>query len=57
METSHIMCTSKILTDLFFTKQKAKTSTFAKAVYSVLVVKIYWQNIKKFVRALMAHNL
>ena len=40
MKTSHITCISKILTDLFFTKQRTKTkSTFAKVVYSVLVVK------------------
>ena len=52
------MCTSKILTDLCFTKQKIKTkNTFAKVVYSVLVVKMCWQNIKKFVWALMVQNL
>ena len=35
------MCKSKILTDLFFTKQKIKTkNTFTKVVYSVLVVKM-----------------
>ena len=44
------MCTSKILTDSCFTKQKTKTkSTFARVVYSVLLVKMYRQNIKKFV--------
>ena len=58
MKTSHIMCISKILTDLCFTKQRIKTkNTFAKVVYSVLVVKMCWQNIKKFVWALMVHNL
>ena len=42
MKTSHIMCTSKILTDLCFTKQKTKTkNTFAKAVCRVLVVNMY----------------
>ena len=42
MKTSHIMCTSKILTDLCFTKQKIKIkNTFAKVVYSVLAVKIF----------------
>ena len=42
MKTSHIMRTSKILTGLCFTKQKTKTkSTFAKVVYSVLVVEMY----------------
>ena len=41
METSHIICTSKILTDLCFTKHKTKTkSTLAKVVYSVLVAKM-----------------
>ena len=31
-----------------FLKQKIKTkNTFEKAVYSVLVVKLYWQNTKK----------
>ena len=41
MKTSHSMCTSKILTDLCFTKQKPRTkNTFVKVVYSVLVVKI-----------------
>ena len=58
MKTSHIMCTSKILTDLCFTKQRIKTkNTFAKVVYSVLVVKMCWQTTKKFVWALMVHNL
>ena len=43
-----IMCTSNILTDLCFTKQKIKIkSTFVEAVYSVLLVKIFWQNIEK----------
>ena len=33
-----------------FTKQKIKIkNTFARVVYSVLVVKMYWQNIKKIV--------
>ena len=50
MQRSHIMRTSKILTDSRFTKQQIKTkNTFAKVVYSVLVVEKYWQNIKKFV--------
>ena len=58
MKASHIMYTLKILTDLCFTKQRIKTkSTFGTVVYSVLVVKMYWQNIKNFVWALMAHNL
>ena len=42
MKTSHIMYTIKILTDSCFTKQKAKAkNTFAKFIYSVLVVKMY----------------
>ena len=58
MKTSHIMCKLKILTDLYFTKQKIKIkNTFARVVYSVLVVKMYWKNMKNFVWALMAHNL
>ena len=58
MKTSHMMCISKILTDLSFTKQRIKTkNTFVRVVYSVLVVKMCWQNIKKFVWALMVHNL
>ena len=58
MKTSYITCISKILTDLCFTKQRIKTkNTFKKVVYSVLVVKMCWKNIKKFVWALMMHNL
>ena len=50
MKTSHIMCTSKILTDLCFTKQKIKTkNTFTKVFYVVLVAKMYRQNKRKFV--------
>ena len=57
MVINHIMCTSKILTDLCFTKQRIKTkNTFAKAGYSVSVVKTCPQNITKFVWALMVHN-
>ena len=48
MEISHITCISKILTDLCFTKQKTQTKNiFARVVYSVLVVKMCWQKIKK----------
>ena len=46
MMINPIMCTSKILTDLCFTKQKIK-NTFAEAVCNALVVKMCWQNIKK----------
>ena len=50
MMINHIMCTSKILTDLYFTKQDIKTKNgFVEAVYSVLVMKMCWQNIKKIV--------
>ena len=31
MKTSHIMCTSKILIDLCFTKQKTKKKYFCKS--------------------------
>ena len=41
MKTSHIMCISKISTDLCFTKQIIKTeNTSPKVVCSVLVVKM-----------------
>ena len=44
-----IMYISMTLTDLCFRKQKIKTkNTFARVVYSVLVLKMCWQNIKKF---------
>ena len=57
MVIKHLMCTSKTLTDLCFTKQKIKIrSTFAKVAYSVLVVKLCWQNIKKIVWALIVNN-
>ena len=42
MKASHIMCISKTLTDLCFTKRKIKTkNTFVKVVYSALLVKMY----------------
>ena len=41
MKKIHIMCTSKMFTDLCFKKQKIKTkNTLVKAFYSVLVVKM-----------------
>ena len=44
-----IMYISMTLTDLCFRKQKIKTkNTFARVFYSVLVLKMCWQNIKKF---------
>ena len=57
MMANHIMCTSKILTDLCFTKQEIKTKNGSvKVVYSVLVAKMCWQNINKIVSALMVNN-
>ena len=42
MKINHIMCASKILTDSCFTKQTTRLqNTFAKVVYSVLVVKMF----------------
>ena len=53
-----IMDITMTLTGLCFTKQERKTkNAFEKLVYSVLVVNMCWQNIKKFVWALMVHNL
>ena len=58
MKTSYIMCISKTFKYLYFTKQRIKTKiTFVKVVYSALVVKMYWKSLKKFVWALMVHNL
>ena len=38
---NHIMCTSKVLTDLCFTNQKIKTKNgFVRVVYRVLVTKV-----------------
>ena len=40
-DVNRIKCTSKVLTDLSFTKQKIKTKNgFVDVVYSVLVVKV-----------------
>ena len=39
------------------TKNKKKKKSFARVICSVLVVNMYWQNIKKIVWALMVHNL
>ena len=48
MMINHIMYTLKILTDLCFAKQKIKTRNGSvKVVYSVLVVKMYWEKIHK----------
>ena len=42
IKTSHIMCISKIFTDLCFAKQIIKTkNNFARVVCSVLLVKMY----------------
>ena len=43
MKINHIMCTSKILTDFCFKKQKLKTKNgFLEVVYNVLVGKVCW---------------
>ena len=47
MMINHIMCTSKILTDLCFTKQKTNKNVFVEVFYSVLVGKVCWQKRKK----------
>ena len=58
MMINRIVCILKILTDLCLSKQKIKTkNSFARVLYSVLVVKMYWQNIKMIVWALMVNNL
>ena len=45
MMINHIMCTLKILTDVFFAKQKIKTKNiFVRVAYNALVVKMYWQS-------------
>ena len=47
MVINQIMCTSKILKDLCFTKQNIKiTNIFVRLAYNVLVAKIFRQNIK-----------
>ena len=49
MKMNHIICTSKVLTDLCLVKQKVKTkNTFAKAAYSVLRIKMYRHSIRNF---------
>ena len=58
MKTIHIMCISKILTDLCFTKQRIKkTKILLQVVCSILAAKMSWQSIKKFAWPLMMHNL
>ena len=54
-----ILCISKILTDLCFTKRKIKTNTLVKVVCSFLVVKmcIKFQQKCAKISALMVHNL
>ena len=47
MKASHFMCTSNVLTDLCFTKQRIKTKiTFLRAVHSALVVKMLTEHNK-----------
>ena len=49
MKINHIMCTSKFVKDFCLVKQKARTkNNFVKAAYSVLVIKMYRQSIRKF---------
>ena len=48
-KVNHIVCISKMLTDLCFTKQKIETkNAFAKVVYNVEVANMFWSTIKKF---------
>ena len=48
-DKSH-MCTLKTLTDLCFTKQRIEAENgYVEAVYSVLVIQMCWQTIKKIV--------
>ena len=50
MKISHIMSISKILTDLCKIRHNVKIkNTFENIVYNVLVVKEFWQSIKKLV--------
>ena len=53
---SHFVCI-KDFNRFTFNKTKNKKSIFTKVVYSVLVIKMCWQSIKKFVWALIVHNL
>ena len=49
MAIHHIMCTSKVLTDSCFTKQRIKTkNTFARVLHIVSVVKMCWHSIKVY---------
>ena len=42
MVINHTMCTSKILTDLCFTKQKIKTKNpIVRVAYNALIVKMW----------------
>ena len=57
LETNENKSHYMYIKDLCLTKQRIKTkNTFVRVVCSVLVVKISWQSIKKFVWALMVHN-
>ena len=53
---SHFVCI-KDFNRFTFNKTKNKKNIFTKVVYSVLVIKMCWQSIKKFVWALIVHNL
>ena len=49
MKTCQITCTAQISTDSCFTKHIIKTkNTFSRFICSILVVKMYWQIINKF---------
>ena len=50
MMINHIMCTSKILTHSCFIEQNLQIKNdFVEVVYNALVVKMFWQSIKKIV--------
>ena len=56
-DKSHNVCI-KDFERFRFQKTKNKTkNTFARVVYNILVVKMSWQNMKKFVWALMGCNV
>ena len=57
-EISHIMSMSETLTDLCAIRQNVRLKIFfANIVYNVLVVKEFWQNIKKLVWKKMVNRL
>ena len=57
-EISHIMSMSETLTDLCAIRQNVRLKIFfANIVYNILVVKEFWQNIKKLVWKKMVNRL